>query len=141
MKIHPPYPNHKTSLECPPELAAIFRAAFPDYCGRKFRLEVTTSVRCNDTWWDGGSKSDYAFVQLSTGVLRELPDFISGGFLPGSAAAHKALSSVQLSVDCAIVQHSIFCGKDMGLRVFLHPDNVVKLLPAAAEKSFNGQYS
>ena len=37
---------------------------------------------------------------------------------------------VALVPGIAVVEHSMFCGKDMGLTFHVHPDNAAKLLPA-----------
>jgi hypothetical protein len=37
--------------------------------------------------------------------------------------------NVTLKPGFAVLEHSIFCGKDMGLTFYLHPDNATKLLP------------
>ena len=39
---------------------------------------------------------------------------------------------IPLKPDYAIVRHTIFRGKDMGLTFYIHPDNAAQLLPAPA---------
>lgn len=38
--------------------------------------------------------------------------------------------TVALQPGIAIVEKSVFCGKEMALRVYIHPDNMVKFLPS-----------
>jgi len=38
-----------------------------------------------------------------------------------------------LAENQAIVEHSHYCGKDMGITIYIHPDNASKLLPAPPE--------
>lgn len=134
MKLKLPYP-YTGSIECPKHLEKILRASFPDYRGRKFRLDMTEAVHCSDTYWDGGSRSQYVGVNLATGKLMPLPDLISGGYAPHADAFYKLLSSVPLKPGLAIVRHSIFCGKDAGLTIHLHPADGPKSLLAAEKQT------
>lgn len=132
MLIKLPYPS-ADKVPCPPELERAFKTAFPDYRGKKFKLAVSEHVCCADTYWDGGSRSQYVFVNLADGRQMELPDLISGGFAPHARQAMDALRSVDLKAGMAVIRHSIFCGKDAGLTLTLHPDNVGKLLVSAVQ--------
>jgi hypothetical protein len=39
---------------------------------------------------------------------------------------------IDLKPGYLVICHTIFCGKDLGLTFFVHPDNAAKLLPAPA---------
>ena len=128
MKLKLPYPR-KNTVECPLSLERVLRSSFPYYSGRKFHLRVATFVCCSDTYWDGGSKAEYVFVNLTTNKVMYLPDLISGGYAPHANQALEVLGNVELKPGLAVIRHSIFRGKDMGLEITLHPDNMVALLP------------
>ena len=43
----------------------------------------------------------------------------------------------ELRPDLAIVEHSIFCGKDMGLTFYIHPSDAPQLLPDTPDATEN----
>lgn len=105
------------------------RRAFPGYRGRLFRLQVhRTPIDCR-SYWDGGSREYFAFVELATGrVTPTLP--AQSAFDP----AIRGADAVTLPPGIACVVHSIFCGKDRGLTLVVHPDNIAPLLPAGQQE-------
>ena len=90
---------------------------------RELIIIVTDKVSIYNTFWDGGSKNTYKAVQLESGNTANL---ITGSS-PWTAISEG--KSIQLEPGIAIVEQSVFCGKDMPLRVYIHPDNAVPLLP------------
>ncbi len=101
-----------------PELKQIAIAAFPAYSGSKFSVDTQAPSRLNSCW-SGGSRDYYALIELST--LRSIPvpengtPFSNGGQI-------FTLTSLPLNV--ALVRHTIFCGKDLGITVFVSPENM-----------------
>ena len=89
---------------------------------RDVKVEVTTRVSFYNTFWDGGSKNTYRAVRLSDGNVASLET----GSSPWTAVAEG--KSVDLEPGIAIVEESIFQGKHMPLRVYLHPSNAAPLL-------------
>ena len=92
---------------------------------RDVRIVISESVSFFNTFWDGGSKNTYKAVQLENGSVANL---ITGSS-PWTAVAEG--TSIKLEPGIAIVEESVFCGKTMALRVYLHPSNVT---PALEEK-------
>ncbi len=92
---------------------------------REIILIVDDSVSVYNTFWDGGSKNTYKAVQLETGKTAEL---ITGSSPWNAVSEGKTIGLVP---GVAIVKQSVFCGKDMCLMVYIHPDNAVSLLPAS----------
>jgi hypothetical protein len=111
-----------TAKDIPPML----RNVFPEYHGRKWRANVTTNVQMYDTYWSGGTRNQYRAVNLETGMIGE----------PGSGAFGNFLDprepTVELPPGVAIVEHSMFMGKDVGITIHVHPSNVRSMLPARA---------
>lgn len=103
--------------------------AFPNYRGRKFRVDQGTKVRLVDAYWSGGTKSDYVAVNLATGE-RFAADRVIENPLRCSQTPE-----VEIPVGCVIVRHSRFCGKDMGLVIYVRPENVAGMLPEPADLS------
>lgn len=111
----------------------IAAASFPGYSGRTFRVRVHDSGRMNlSSYWDGGSRSYYVVLQLSTMKTVEVPQNGSGfdGFGFG-------IQSELPAADFAVIEHSIFCGKDSGITIHVHSSNAAPLLPKVAELAWS----
>lgn len=96
------------------------------YSGQKFKAVVTESVTVPHQAgiWDGGSRDTYSFVELATG--RSIPSPCQQT-APWDSSRREF--SMVLPEGVAMVEHSIFCGRDMGLTFYLRPENAQKLLP------------
>lgn len=108
--------------------ADLARRAFPGYRGRLFRLQVQDGPINCASYWDGGSRDYFAFVELATGrVTPAMP--------PQSAfdATVPGLDRVTLRAGIACVRHAIIQGKDRGLTLLIHPDNAAPLLTSQQE--------
>lgn len=97
------------------------------YTGRQFKAVVTDSITVGRSagLWDGGSRETYTFVELATGRSVAFPCQQTA---PGDAQRQEFNSP--LPVGIAMVKHTTFCGKDLGLTFYVHPDSALKLLPA-----------
>lgn len=111
-------------LEHTDETTNIGRKAFPGYNGRTFRLNITDSpINCSSSW-SGGSRSYYRFIRLSDNQVTES--------MPAQSAFDKrieGMDAVEIPPGYACVEHCIFQGKDLGLRINIHPDNAAKMIP------------
>ena len=101
-----------------------------NYCGKKFKAVITDTVTVpSDAGiWGGGSRDTFTFIEIATG--RSIPS-------PCQDTApwdnRRQEFSGTLPAGVAMVEHSIFCGKDMGLTFYLRPENAQKLLPERVE--------
>lgn len=93
----------------------IIKASFPEYKGRKIQLELTDKVTFSDTNWGGGSRNRYAAI-AHDGRTDRL-DF--SGIAPWRNPIEGR--TIDLPPGVLIVEHTIFCGKDCGLRLYLNP--------------------
>lgn len=111
-----------------PEVRAIALAAFPSYSGRKFTVEQFCGPMRLDSCWEGGSRSYFVVLDLVSLRSRAIEEngtpFSNGG---------KIERISELPLNCAVVEHSIFCGRDMGIRIYVRPENLSALLPAPSE--------
>ncbi len=104
------------------------RAAFPDYKGRTFEIRVVEGpINCRSSW-SGGSRTYFTFVKLD-GSLVSKPAPAQSAF----DAPVAGLDKVDLPTGVACVSHTYFCGRDLGLRLFIRPDAAAPLLPAKQE--------
>lgn len=96
-------------------------AAFPNYRGRKFRVEPFHPMSLA-SYWSEGSRDYFTLIHLET--LRQLPIPQNGTpFDPGT------IDASNLPENAVLACHSIFCGKDVGITLYLRPENMAKLLP------------
>ena len=97
------------------------------YTGSKFQARVCESltIPIDAGLWDGGSRELYAAVRLEDGATITLTGQDAA---PWDMA--RAVREVALRPGFAVRVHVNFCGKDLGLRFYVHTDDAVKLLPA-----------
>lgn len=100
----------------------IISAVLPQWKGRKVFVVATDSVEMYDTNWSGGTKNTY-FGLNRNGEVRS-PYMPHPAFNPFEGA------KVTLTPDVILVEHSIFCGQDLGVTIYVHPDVLPKLLNA-----------
>lgn len=100
-------------------------ASFPDYTGKKFKLQVHDSGTMNLTsYWDGGSRDYFAVLRLED--MKCLPVPQNGTpFDPYGNGIEVPLPGPGF----AVIEHSIFCGKDSGITIHVHSSNAAPLLP------------
>jgi hypothetical protein len=104
------------------------------YNGKMFKAVVCTemTIPSDAGLWSGGSRDKYSAINFSTGEIVPFPGQQSAPW-DNSRADRK----VTLEPGFAVVTHTIFSGKDLGLTFYLHPDNATKLLPPPTELSEN----
>ena len=100
-----------------------------NYTGKKFKAVVVTevTVRSDSGVWSGGSRDTFQLIELATGRAVSVSDNMSAPWDPS-----RKDRTIPLKPGFAAVEHSLFCGKDMGLTFYVHPDNAAALLPAPA---------
>lgn len=100
------------------------------YTGRKLMSVVATdSVEMTGTYWSGGSRSTYHGIDV-----REYPNIRAAQlpqFDPPQFGGPAKPPIVKLADGLAVVELSIYCGKEMGPRVMLHTENFTAMLPPA----------
>jgi hypothetical protein len=106
------------------EVAAIVNATFGDYRGRKIRVAPTETVHISDLNWSGGTRSQYRACTLDGRSLGGMDRY--NAMAPWANPAEGA--SLPLVPGACVVEHSIFCGKDSGLRIYVHPDDMPRLI-------------
>ena len=92
----------------------IVKRVFPNYTGRKFRLEITDRVCMYNTNWEGGSRNQYGAVRA---------DGVSRSWLNMPAPWRNPIEgeSFELRPDVVVVRHTYFCGHDSGITLYVHP--------------------
>ena len=111
-----------------PMVARILAATFPDYRGRKIALRAWDRPRVLNNYWDGGSRSYWRMIDTAADRIGEPTN--DNPFL---GDAH---TEVDLPVGWLAVEHVIFAGEDLGIRIYARTDRVaatVASLGAASE--------
>src|SRR5262245_1950085 len=87
------------------------------YSGKKFKAVVTTTltIPSHAGLWDGGSRDTFALVHLETGEARAVSDNMSAPWDKG-----RRDQKIELQPGFVVREHSLFCGKDMGLTFYVH---------------------
>jgi hypothetical protein len=98
---------------------------------RKYRVEVREYITIPATagLWDGGSRDVFTICRLQDGAAVRFPGQDEA---PWGARADRR---IELQPGLCVVEDSIFCGKDMGRRIYIHPANAAGMLPAPVELS------
>jgi hypothetical protein len=109
----------------PEDVALIISATFPDYTGKKVRVTGTESVTLHNLEWSGGSRSLYRACTIDGVTLGA----VAHGHIDNPAEGAKT----SIALGCAIVEHITFCGRDLGLRIYVRPDDMPKNLAAPAD--------
>jgi hypothetical protein len=130
------------TLKQAPDIARIVKFAFPDYRKKKAFLSVFSStygVNIN-SYWDGGSRSEFAVVNMETGERLALPTRTH----PFYEVRNKGMANTEnqhVTIDgggnitlkflpegFALVEAGAFCGKPATAHVFLPAENMPKYL-------------
>lgn len=103
------------------DIAHLLRETFPDYTGRKFRVEARESMTLRDLNWSGGTRSSYAVVTLDGQAVGNTDDVALRHPMHN---VHVEGASVPMRPGMVIAEHSIFCGVDLGVTFYVHPSNL-----------------
>jgi hypothetical protein len=123
------------NLKLAPEVKAVIQAAFPGYKKHSAFLSEFSSVSIN-SYWDGGSKSYYALVELATNRTKALPTSTHPYYDLNGANGSNQDVTVQNGVvtlnrlpeGFALVENGTFCGKPATAHVWVNAANLTKLL-------------
>lgn len=101
------------------------------YTGKMFKARIcdTVTIPADAGLWDGGSRDTYTVIRMADGAT-----------IP--AARHNAAPwdsnrqnrVVTLEPGICVVEHTMFCGKDMGLTFHIRADDVASMLPPPADE-------
>jgi hypothetical protein len=102
-----------------PLIKQITKAAFPEYRGRKFRLEYAERVNMA-SYWSGGSRDTFVVVRLSDCKALTVPP--QSAFDP-----HLGVDDYAIPAGFVVVCHSYFCGSDVGITIYARRDGILLL--------------
>ena len=94
--------------ECPKSILNV-----TGFTGRKITVVLANDVFVHSFYWDGGSKTTWMMVNLSTGEARTMSPTMAAPFNFGGAME----ATYPIPEGWVVVEDTIFCGKRMGLRI------------------------
>ena len=112
----------------------ILTACYPDWKGRKVSLAVCGSYQMSDYWSEGSRNFVRAYSLVDGKVADALP-------LAKNPFRDQAHARVEIPAGVALVEHSIFCGKDAGVTIYVNADDLKRLLPGATATLADGAAS
>jgi len=106
-----------------PKVAGLVQKCYPSWKGRR-KVKVSTKERYRvSDYWDGGSRDYYEFVHLPSGRLLQLEQ-VEYEHQENGNPYNQTLGYVRLTPEVAVVENCIFQGKDLGVRIYVHPDSL-----------------
>lgn len=131
-----------------PEVKAIILAAFPHYRKTKAYVSVFSEEHGHsiNSYWDSGSRDEYAIVELATKRQSLLPTASHPHFdVANRGLANKESDAIAvdgrgnatlkiLPEGFCLVQAGTDCGKPATAHLFLNQANLAKLLPEAVNR-------
>ena len=112
--------NHTMKLN-KSQVRDILKATFPEYRGRTFRIEFTPTVSFYNTNWSGGTRNIYVAVWSDGRTAKFNAPAPWVNVIEGQ--------TIDMPQNVLIVEHTIFCGKDLGITIYAHPVHLPKWLP------------
>lgn len=99
------------------DVAAIVAATFPDYNGKKFKIKAVDKVTFNRINWTNGARDEYVACSFNK-------DTQTANYLPWSSTQYVEGNTQNLYPEIAIVMHTRSGSQDLGLTIYMHPDNI-----------------
>ena len=115
-------------LDATSDVRAMGRKAFPDYNGRKFKLDNSGRAVGVRSYWSGGSRSYFVIVELATGKRMDIPE--NGSWFVAAVAPE----GVKVEPGYVLVEHEYRMG-DNGLTFYVNPETALGFLPDKVEVS------
>lgn len=97
----------------------LLAATFPEYPGRRITLVVENAPLTHylRNYWDGGSRTYYRAVDLATGRV------VDAAWCTSNPLRSEAHGGFTLPRGVALVEHTIFCGRDLGITISVRRDD------------------
>ena len=109
-------------------VGSLVRRCCPNYRGRK-PVRIYETAKCHVTdYWDGGSKDNTTFVNLNTMCCLGLDEV---GFVRQTMGNpfNQAIGDVELKPGIIAIVSSIFCGKQMAIKIYVNPNDIERFKP------------
>jgi len=104
----------------------ILSLTFPEYKGRTFFLTYQEKYNPKN-YWSGGTRYYFKVLEKNGDTLRLLEP-TRAITNPYNDTAHQEF---KIQLNWVVVEHCIFCGHNMGIRLYVNPNN--ELIPKKLE--------
>mgnify|MGYP001615458670 CR=1 FL=1 len=123
------YQSHTIALKDYPEAKRLILAADPTY--KKLKAYIVVSEKCtlSGTYWSGGSRSQYAAVDMATMQAKDADSYQGRTLGNPEAYGGAATPTVEIPEGIAIICTGISDGKTQTAFININPANAAKLLP------------
>jgi len=123
-----------TTVKSDELMKSVARIAYPDYNGRKYRVVTQTYPLDVRSYWEGGSRNYFVFVDMRQyPTVKVLPVPQQSMFDRQIENADRAM----LPDGFVCVEHVIFCGHDLGLVFHVTPNDSSKMLESGDKPALN----
>ena len=106
------------------DVRQIVKVTFPNYRKRTVLIQPTTKVTFHGLNWCGGSRSEYRACTVDGKPLPNKVDMNE----PAPWVNQYEGAEIDLPVGAVVVKGGHFCGKVATLILYVHPDNMPRLL-------------
>lgn len=111
MKTLPKYYDKSVLKLKKTDCREILLKTFPNYRGRKFKLNIKEKYYISDSYWDGGSRTYTKIICFETGKIIQIPEMKYEG------------KEFDILDNMLIVENSTFCGKRIGITIICSPNS------------------
>jgi hypothetical protein len=94
------------------DIADLLRASFPEYTGRKFRVQITDRVWVDRIGGGGSREEIVALAHVDGKWIAKMPEV---------SAWNAPCGELPLSPMAIYAVHAMFCGHDAGITFNVHP--------------------
>lgn len=108
-----------------PKVNVIIKNTYPSYKGRRKITVESRKSYCVSNYWDGGSRTYVLFYDLDKNIVISQKEaglkqqIINNPFKLN-------MGKVELRPGIAAIENSIFCGKNMGIRIVVCEEDLKK---------------
>lgn len=103
------------------EAKPIIAATFPEYRGRRINVKFSKEISFWDTNWGGGTKNTYKALNMETSK-------VGAFYAPAPWINPVEGVTIELPENVLVIEHSMFCGHDLGLTIHAHPSREIMFL-------------
>ena len=108
-----------------PKVAGLIAMCYPGGRWRRpVKVESKTIYGVHD-YWDGGSRTYATFVHLPTRRKVDL-ETIQYEHQSNGNPFNLPIGKLKMEPGIAVIENVIFRGKDLGVRIYVHPDDLSK---------------
>ena len=119
-------------LEPTKQITEMTHIAFPNYRGRKYKIDNSGRPVNITSYWSHGSRDYFVIVDLETKKILPIPQ--NGTIFDGGPIVN---DGVIVPPGFVIIEHSLAMGQDFGITFHVDPDTAISFLPVPTKINDN----